>query len=88
MDSFPRRQFRQWRSAAGDFTDQCPNAAGSFAECPSVAGYTLASGPAAGFTPNLNVVPAFAANTQINQALNALIPLPNVASGNEGSTPD
>ncbi len=72
----------------GDFTDQCPNAAGSFAECPSVAGYTLASGPAAGFTPNLNVVPAFAANTQINQALNALIPLPNVASGNEGSTPD
>ncbi len=68
----------------GDFTDQCPNAAGSFAECPSVPGFTNA----AGFTPNLNVVPAYGANAAINQALNAMIPQPNLASGNVGSALD
>ncbi|HVI10883.1 MAG TPA: carboxypeptidase regulatory-like domain-containing protein [Candidatus Binatia bacterium] len=67
----------------GDFTDQCPNLAGSFAECPSVPGYTNA----AGYTPNLNVVPAFASNQVIDQALTAMIPQPNLSSG-DTPTPD
>jgi hypothetical protein len=72
----------------GDFSDQCPNAVASFAECPVVPGFTNGSGPAVGYTPNLNVVPAFAANAQINQALNALIPVANLASGNVGASLD
>jgi Carboxypeptidase regulatory-like domain/TonB-dependent Receptor Plug Domain len=71
----------------GDFSDQCPNALGSFAECPSVPGYTVPIGGGQ-YTPNLNVVPAFGQNTAINQALNALIPQPNQASGNVGTTLD
>jgi len=65
----------------GDFSDQCPNAVGSFAECPSVPGYTNGQG----YTPNLNVVPAFAQNSVIDQALTALIPQPNQSSGNAGT---
>ncbi|HZW96918.1 MAG TPA: carboxypeptidase regulatory-like domain-containing protein [Candidatus Eremiobacteraceae bacterium] len=72
----------------GNFTDQCPNALGSFGECPVVPGFTNSSGPAKGFTPNLSVVPGFAANGPVNQALNALIPLPNLSSGNVGAALD
>ena len=72
----------------GNFSDQCPNALGSFGECPIVPGFTNSSGPAKGFTPNLNLVPGFAANGPVNQALNALIPLPNLSSGNVGAALD
>lgn len=75
----------------GDFSDQCPNASNppSWAECPIVPGFGTLPGPGGVlYTPNLNVVPAFAANATINQALNALIPQPNLASGNVGNTLD
>jgi carboxypeptidase family protein/TonB-dependent receptor-like protein len=66
----------------GDFTDDCPNVvAGGFSDCPVVPGYTNSQG----YTPNLNVVPAFAANAAINQALLAMIPQPNISSGALGS---
>jgi hypothetical protein len=64
----------------GDFTDDCPNVAGSFSDCPSIAGYTIPLGGGA-YTPNLNVVPAFAEAAPISQALSALIPQPNISSG-------
>ncbi len=66
----------------GDFSDDCPNANG-FSDCPVVPGYTNA----AGFTPNLNVVPAFTTNAPITQALEALIPLPNIDANNWFATP-
>ncbi len=68
----------------GDFTDDCPNASTtpvSYSDCPIVPGYTNSQG----YTPNLNVVPGFAANATINQALLALIPEPNISSGALGS---
>jgi outer membrane receptor protein involved in Fe transport len=66
----------------GDFTDQCPNVTtDSFANCPVVAGYLNAQG----YTPNLNVVPAYAANSSITQPLLAMIPQPNIASGTTGN---
>jgi len=65
----------------GDFTDQCPNVvSGSYSNCPVVPGYTNSQG----YTPNLNVVPAFAANSSITQPLLAMIPQPNIASGTTG----
>ncbi len=61
----------------GDFTDDCPNVAtGSFSDCPIVQGV---------FTPNLNVVPAFAANASVTAPLLAMIPEPNISSGALGS---
>jgi hypothetical protein len=69
----------------GDFSDDCPNVvAGSFSDCPSVPGYTIPMG-GGNYTPNLNVVPAFAANATINQALLPMIPEPNISSGALGS---
>jgi hypothetical protein len=66
----------------GNFTDQCPNVvSGLFTNCPSVPGYTNAQG----YTPNLNVVPAFAAEANVTQPLLAMIPDPNIASGSTGS---
>ncbi|MGA8619513.1 MAG: carboxypeptidase regulatory-like domain-containing protein [Candidatus Sulfotelmatobacter sp.] len=66
----------------GDFTDDCPNVvAGSLSDCPVVPGYTNSQG----YTPNLNVVPGFAANASINQALLAMIPEPNISSGALGT---
>jgi len=60
----------------GIFTDQCPNVVSqSYANCPMVNGQ---------YTPNLNVVPAFAANASITQPLLAMIPEPNIASGTTG----
>jgi hypothetical protein len=73
---------------SGDFSDQCPNALGTYAECPFVPGYPTLNVNGASYTPNLNVVPAFAASATVDQALNALIPQPNQASGNVGSTLD
>ena len=69
---------------SGNFSDDCPNSASggpSFSDCPVVPGFTNA----AGYTPNLNVVPGFVANASINQALLAMIPEPNIASGALGS---
>jgi hypothetical protein len=66
----------------GDFSDDCPNVvAGSFSDCPIVPGFTNSQG----YTPNLNVVPAFAANASINKALLPMIPEPNISSGALGS---
>lgn len=65
----------------GDFTDVCPEASGSFKDCPIVPGFTNS----AGYTPNLNVVPAFTANSAITQPLEAMIPLPNSSSGALGN---
>jgi hypothetical protein len=59
----------------GDFSDQCTGATTSL-ECPIVPGYLDSTG----HTPNLNVVPAFAADAAINSALTALIPAPNGTS--------
>src|ERR1700722_8290334 len=70
----------------GDFSADCPNANG-FSDCPIVPGFTNPGGIAAGYTPNLNVVPAFAANAPITQALEALIPLPNIGTNNWFATP-
>jgi hypothetical protein len=61
----------------GDFTDECPDASGSFSDCPSVPNYTNQ----AGYTPNLNVVPAYTNNVPLTNALNQLIEQPNFASG-------
>ena len=70
---------------AGNFADDCPNVStGSFSDCPSIAGYTTPLGGGL-YTPNLNVVPALAANASINQALLAMIPEPNISSGALGS---
>ncbi len=66
----------------GDFSDVCPNVStGSFTDCPAVPGFENS----AGFTPNLNVVPAFAASAQVDQALLALIPQANLSTGALGS---
>ena len=66
----------------GDFTDDCPNVTtGLFTDCPMIPGYTNGQG----YTPNLNVVPAFAEAATINAALLAMIPQPNLSSGNLGS---
>ncbi|MGB8987905.1 MAG: carboxypeptidase regulatory-like domain-containing protein [Candidatus Sulfotelmatobacter sp.] len=68
----------------GDFSDDCPNASTtpvSFSDCPIVPGYTNSQG----YTPNLNVVPGYAANASINQALLAMIPEPNISSGALGA---
>jgi len=71
---------------AGNFSDECPNAAGSFANCPSVAGFTNPVGsPTAGFTPNLNVVPGFAATQAITSPLLSMIPQPNISDGSLGA---
>jgi hypothetical protein len=59
----------------GDFSDQCTGATTTL-ECPVVPGYLDGTG----HTPNLNVVPAFAADAAINAALTALIPAPNGVS--------
>ena len=69
----------------GDFSDDCPNVStNTYSDCPSIPGYTTALGGGQ-YTPNLNVVPAFAANAAINQALLAMIPEPNISSGALGS---
>lgn len=68
----------------GDFSDDCPNAStspASFSDCPIVPGYKNSQG----YTPNLNVVPGYAANASINQALLAMIPEPNISSGALGA---
>jgi len=66
---------------AGNFSDDCPNPAGSFTDCPIVPGFTNASG----YTPNLNVVPAYAASQTITNPLLQLIPQPNISDGTMGS---
>jgi hypothetical protein len=76
---------------AGNFSDECPDAGGSYSDCPYVPGYTqLSVPPPAGsppgplptpYTPNLTLVPAYANSTALTTPLSALIPLPNFASG-------
>lgn len=65
----------------GNFSDECPDGSGSFADCPAVPGFENASGPAAGYTPNLNAVPAYTNNLPLTNALNLLIEQPNFATG-------
>ena len=66
----------------GNFADDCPNVTtGSFSDCPIVPGYKNGQG----YTPNLNVVPGYAANASINQALLAMVPEPNISSGALGA---
>jgi hypothetical protein len=67
---------------AGDFSADCPGT-NNYADCPIVPGFTDGTG----HTPNLNVVPAYAANTAIIQGLLPLIPLPNISSNTWFDTP-
>jgi carboxypeptidase family protein len=88
-NSFGQVQVPTAAETAGNFSDECPDASGSFTDCPSVTGYTLTSGPQAGYTPNLNVVPAYTNNVAITSALSALIPQANTATGTvSGGAPD
>src|SRR5579863_1882729 len=50
-NSFGQVQVPTAAETAGNFSDECPDASGSFTDCPSVTGYTLTSGPQAGYTP-------------------------------------
>jgi hypothetical protein len=79
--SFGLTQVPTAAERGGNFSDECPDGSGSFADCPAVPGYLNASGPAAGYTPNLNVVPAYNNNLALTNALSLLIPQANFATG-------
>src|SRR5580658_6286503 len=70
----------------GNFSDECPDASGGFADCPMVPNYGSLAGPGCPpatlcYTPNLNVVPAYSNSVALTTPLNLLIPQPNFASG-------
>ncbi|MGA7928168.1 MAG: carboxypeptidase regulatory-like domain-containing protein [Candidatus Sulfotelmatobacter sp.] len=67
----------------GDFSDIC-TAANSYSDCPVVAGFTDGTG----HTPNLNVVPAFAQNATVANALLTVIPSPTGAGASTCVPPD